>query len=230
MKIELKSGFRRWAMVVEVLGNFPDYKVETVERSYQNTWQDDGDSSTSIEVDPADKRALFKVRFWGVSAHSNESDTIPLTEGAEQLCALPLPKGWEVRIRGENLGGATGRDAVIVGGTQEALICNLAAAREPLLRSPEQRRAAFLAAKTAAVEAWEAAGLDGLAIWEAKLSWSKEEGVIALAGKLAGRYMGASNGHRHFQELNGFRSALSHPRTQVAEKMAELTCRVPCRK
>lgn len=226
MTIELKSGFQRGASVCAVSGVFPEFTISTLASASENTWCGDGDSSCEIEVDDLDPRPLFKTRFWGVSSCSYESSAEPLNAAARTLCALPLPKGWEVSLTGTNFGGATAKDTRQIGGTLGAYVCDLVAGRQPTAKSPSQRREAYLATQAAAVVTWEMAGLDGPAIWDAHIPWSREEGVIALAGKLAGRYMGPSNGHRDFQDLNGFRSALSHPRTQSAERMAALTCRV----
>ena len=227
MKIKLESGFQRGGSVRAVSGAFPDFTVTTLAEASENTWNDDGDSSCDIEVDDLDPRPLFQTSFWGVSSLSYESSAEPLNAAARALCALPMPKGWEVTLAGTNMGGATARDERQVGGTLAAFVCDLVAGRQPAAVSPAQRREAYLAAQSAAISAWDAAGLDGAAIWDARIPWSREDGVTALAGKISGQYMGASNGHRHFQDLNGFRSALSHPRTRSAEKMAALTCRLP---
>lgn len=226
MKIELKSGFQRGGSVRAVSGTFPDFTITTLASASENTWHDDGDSSCQIEVDDLDPRPIFRTRFWGVSSLSYESAAEPLNAAARALCAQPLPKGWAITIPGTNLGGATARDTFQAEGSIGAFVCDLVAGRGPTAHSPAQRRENYIRHKAEAVAAWEAAGLDGEAIWEARIPWSREEGVIALANKLADRYMGPSHGHRNFEELNGFRSALSHPRTQSAEAMAALTCQM----
>jgi hypothetical protein len=81
--------------------------------------------------------------------------------------------------------------------------------------------------KEDSVNMWEDSGLDGVTIWDACIPWGHDPAVINLANKLAGLYMGPSEGHRQFEELNGFRSPLSYPRTQSAERMAALTCHQP---
>ena len=226
MKISLKSGFQRGGSVRAVSGTFPEFTVTALASASENTWHDDGDSSCEIEVNDLDPRPMFQTSFWGVSSLSYESRATPLNAAARALCEQPMPKGWAVTIPGTNLGGATARDERQTGGTIGAYVCNLVAGRGPAAHSPAARREAYLAERARCVAAWEAAGLDGEAIWEARIQWAREDGVIALAGKLAARYMGPSHGHRHFEELNGFRSALSHPRTQSAEAMASLTCRM----
>lgn len=226
MELELKSGFQRGASLRTLTGTFPDYQVEILARASENTWWDDGDSTHTVTWENEDPRPLFHVCFWGVSSLSYESEATPLNKAAHDLCNRPIPKGWEVRIPGHNLGGATCRDTVQRGGSLADYICHLVAGRGPALISPAQRREAYEAAKEAAIAEWETAGLDGAAIWAAKLPWARHPEVIFLARKLAGRYMGPSQGHRHFEELNGFKTPLSHPRTQTAEEMAALTCRV----
>jgi hypothetical protein len=222
MKISLKSGFQRGGSVVALSGSFPDFTVTKLAEASENTWHDDGDSSCSIDVAEDDPRPLFQTWFWGVSSLSYESRATPLNAAARALCSQPIPKGWDIVIPG----GATARDERQKEGDLSRYVLNLAAGRGPSAISPAEKREQYLAERARCVAAWEAAGLDGEAIWEARIQWSREECVIALAGKLADRYMGHSHGHRHFEELNGFRSSLSHPRTQSAESMASLTCRM----
>jgi hypothetical protein len=226
MIVSLSSGFRRGGSVRALSGTFPDFKVQTLAAASENTWHDDGDSSCQVEVDDLDPRPIFETRFWGVSGLSYESSAEPLNAAARALCDQPLPKGWAITMDGTNLGGATTRDTFQTEGTLGAFVCDLVAGRRPTAHSPEKRRENYLRRKAEAVAAWEAAGLDGEAIWDANIPWARQPGVISLASRLADRFMGMRRGHRHFRDLNGWSEELSHPRINSAERMAELTCRV----
>lgn len=224
MIIELESHFQRGGEVIALEGEFPSFVSHSLAYAGECTRNDDADQSCSVQVDEADPRPIFKTVFWGVSSLSYESSATPLNRAAVALCAQPLPKGWGITLQGVNLGGASGRDSFQTEGTLKGFVCDLVAGRHPAAHSPAERRAKYMERRTTSIAKWEAAGLDGRKIWDAHVQWATEQGVIELASKLALRCMGPSRGFRDFQELNGFRSPLSHPRTQSAERMARLTC------
>lgn len=225
MKITLESHFRRGMSIIEIVGEFPNYTTKLIDRALECTYVGDSDDTHDIEISEDDSRALFLCRFWGVSSHSFERSAEPLTEAARKLCEKPLPRGWCFKIYGHDYGGAYGSDTIVKDGTIEKYVLDFAAGRSPNACSPADRKAAYEAKKVDAIAKWEGAGLDGARIWDEKIQWSLEPAVIELADKLAGRWLGYSNSHRSFEKINGFKSPLSFPRTQVAEKMAALTCR-----
>lgn len=224
--IQLNSGFRSGGSVRAVLGNFPNFEIVSLAKANANTWHDDGDSSCEIEIDDNESRPIFESRFWAVSSMSYEGDAKPLNAAARMLCKTPLPKGWAVTLRGTQVGGGSSPDTFQTIGTLERYICDLVADRYPYTHSPLERKESYRLKRKKYIDIWEAAGLNGIFIWDAHLSWSREYDVIQLANKLANRFMGHSKGHNDFKKLNGFSSLLSFPRTTIAEKMASLTCQI----
>jgi hypothetical protein len=227
--IRLRSGFQSGARIMHITGIFPDFRSTQLAAADECTWHDDADTSKDFVLMPDEARALFLVTTWGVSAHSREARAVPLTPAAEALCQRPLPKGWAFIIPGHDLGGATTKDDYVQEGTLERYLCNLAAGRRPSAISPAQRREVYEHRRLSWIAAWNVAGLNGRAIWDTRIPWAKEAGVIELAahlvaaGKAAGKFLGYSRGHKHFTHVHGYRSPLSHPRTSSAEWMAELS-------
>ena len=126
MKIEIKSGFKRGGSIVAVLGSFPEFEVTTLASAGPCTWQGDTDTSFKIEVDEEDARAIFEAWFYEAGGIWHEHAK-PLNAAARELCAQPLPEGWDVSIQGID-------QAVTVGD----YVCDLAAGRRPTAWSPEK--------------------------------------------------------------------------------------------
>ena len=217
--VELKSGFERGAKIIEVLGEFPNFEIAELDRAFECTRQGDENYTHLYEYDDKDGRRLFHRWYWGVTPHSFNSAAEPLTKGAWDLVDhIPASvKGWDLL----EAGYCPAYDLREVEWARYILAVARATAST---RSPAQKREHFEKRKSQAIETWNKAGLNGPAIWAGKVSWSREDAVVALASQLVGiAFPTGLNSHRLFEKIAGFPSPLSIPRTLSAIRMAEMS-------